>query len=208
MGRAASETLSLNKAGFVQIGKDQAGLRLSANLIPAGANYALLLKPDADQSGLLPVNSPSDVRPRTRFTPISTPRAALTEAVYNAFHRIGVVLAKRSADFPKPAARKNPISASSLPQHSTLASDSSIPAHLDLSRYRDLCLHEQSPQESQDVQQLADEFRTMRKNKSLSRTETATLLQCSVEQIGILENGYGNLETAQSLFFRLRHLHD
>jgi hypothetical protein len=216
MGRAASESLRLNKADFTFAGKDQVLPRLGDSRIPvvrhSAAIYSLPVNDvDAAPSDSLLPNDPVAPRAAVRYTPGTTPRIGFAEFVrwsHETLQNIGLSLAKRNDGSLKSNTMPKSRSASSPSRKSTLASK---PSHLEIpnfSLYRDLCLHQQSPHDADKIRQLSDEFRTLRKNKSLSRSQTAELLQCSVEQIGVLENGFGNLETAQSLIFRLRRLQE
>src|SRR5689334_13482159 len=103
MGRAASETLALNRAGFNFAGKDQALLRLNDTRLAAGyrsaAIYTLPVDDDAAPSESLLPNDPPAPRAGMRYTPGTAPRVGFAEFVrwsHETLQNIGITLAKRS----------------------------------------------------------------------------------------------------------------
>ena len=66
-----------------------------------------------------------------------------------------------------------------------------------LTQYRDLLLYEPSPDEAQQIKAIGDRLREARIRQSLRRRELADLLPLDLELLTMVENGYGDLETAQ-----------
>jgi hypothetical protein len=104
---------------------------------------------------------------------------------------------------------RRPIPANSLSNKPSSVSgpvDSPLPAALQFARIRHLGLAEHTPDEADQVQALGNRMRDLRREQGLSRMQTAQLLACDVEFVVAVENGYGNLETAQNTLQRLRQM--
>lgn len=76
------------------------------------------------------------------------------------------------------------------------------PSSLQFAQLRDLALASQSG-EAAALNQVGQQFRARRNQLGLSRQDAALRIGCTVEQILVLENGYGNLTTANEMLDRL-----
>jgi hypothetical protein len=70
---------------------------------------------------------------------------------------------------------------------------------LKLLMYREFCLAEQSEEEASAIAAIGTQLRCLREKHSYSRLELANLLSVDVELLIAVENGFGNLKTAQWL---------
>jgi hypothetical protein len=93
------------------------------------------------------------------------------------------------------------ISRSNFEQSSESASRLDIE---NLWNYRDLCIYDQSTQEGDAVQLIGENLRRLRWSKGYSRSECACKLGVDAELLIIVENGFGDLDTAHSLLARAR----
>jgi hypothetical protein len=115
-------------------------------------------------------------------------------------HRNMLVSANRTA-FSR--GKSQPLSISQ-PQNQALPTGLQFD-QMQFDQIRDLAMSQQSA-ETDDLTQIAQQFRAMRNQLGLSRRDAAQRLECSEEQILVLENGYGNLPSAQFFLQKLERM--
>ena len=81
-----------------------------------------------------------------------------------------------------------------------------IPGLDGLRKHRGFCLHEQPGAEARQVSQIGEQLRQARIAAGYSRAQLARVLCLDCELLVAVENGYGDLSTAQSLFRQAQRL--
>jgi hypothetical protein len=75
-------------------------------------------------------------------------------------------------------------------------------AGLYLAKYREYCLAKRTDGDAQRVREIGEELRCLRSAAHLPRNELAALLCCDLELLVAIENGFGDLRHAASVFDR------
>gem|GEM_PF-2767696 len=191
MGRALSNTGKLNTAfnplEFYTAAKPPAAMRPPADDHPAAAR--LMPSPEFDRD-----DGQSAIPPKRTFTHRPDDRSA--------FSHMGMQLTAWRDSHLKQLFNFEFLKCAG-PSPSQPPLPASQPQSLQFNQYRDLCLHIQSDTEMCEVRRIGEAFRALRKAKGFTRSEIAGMLACDVELLVIVENGYGNLETAESLLKQL-----